>query len=125
MLGSEPFVNEAKIWIFWVGRNKNTTQFKSFFTEDILSLPFLLGFVLDLFSTYAVHVDGTAEGNLRAPGANGFLDFGRQQQIKLLPVLLRADEEGVDVVLEQELVSVATVASLRLVGALQTVQRGP
>lgn len=75
--------------------------------------------------TYTVHVDGTAKGNLRIPGAVSFLDFGWQQQVDLLLVLLRADEEGVDVVLEQELVPVTTVASLRLVGALQTVQRGP
>lgn len=123
MLGSEPFVNEAKIWIFgW--RKENAAQFKSFSPEDILSTV-LRGFVQAHFSTYTVHVDGTAKGNLRAPGAVGFLDFGRQQQIDLLLVLLRADEEGVDVVLEQEFVPVTTMAGLRLVGALQTVQCGP
>lgn len=111
MLGSEPFVKEAKI----------CTKISP---DDTSSTP-LLGFILIHVSTYAVHVDGAAEGNLRVPGAVGFLDFGRLQQADLLSVLLRADEEGVDVVLEQELVAVATVAGLRLVGALQTVQRGP
>lgn len=111
MLGSEPFVKEAKIC--------------REISPDDTSSTLLLGFILIPVSTYAIHVDGAAKGNLRVPGAVGFLDFGRLQQADLPPVLLRADEEGVDVVLEQELVAVATVAGLRLVGALQAVQRGP
>lgn len=104
-------------------QNKNAAQFKRFSTDTFLST--LLGFVFAHFSSYAVHVDGAAKGNLRAPGAVGFLDFGRQQQVGLLSVLLRAYEESIDVVFMQELVPVATVAGLCLVGALQAVQCGP
>lgn len=45
--------------------------------------------------------------------------------VNIVPSLLRADEESVDVVFVQKLVPVAAMTSFCLVGAFKTVQSGP
>lgn len=77
-----------------------------------------LGLTIGYFSTYTVHVNDTPERNIWVPGAICFLDFRRLQEGNFFSFLWRANEEGVDVVFEQKLISVTTVAILCLVGAL-------
>lgn len=93
----------------WCEIVRSGTEIK---TLDYLSL------TTGYFSTYTVHVNNTPKGNIWVPGAICFLDFWRLQEGNFFSFLWRADEEGVDVVFEQKLVSVTTVAILCLVGAL-------
>lgn len=72
--------------------------------------------------TYTVHVNDVPKGCLWSPCSVRFLDFGQLLMVSFVPVLLRADEESVDVVFVQKLVPVSAVTILCLVGALQTVQ---
>lgn len=88
---------------------------KAFFRE---SRP-CLGF------TYAVHVNGVPKRNLLIPTLMGFVDFWSSTKVSSLGFFIGADEESVDVVLEQKLVPISSVSILCLVGGLQTIESRP
>lgn len=48
--------------------------------------------------TYAVHVNDSLKRYVRTPGLNWFLNFGGLDVVNFVSVLLRADEEGVNIV---------------------------
>lgn len=75
--------------------------------------------------TYTVHVDGVPERDLRVPRSICFQDSGGLGVVNLVPFLLGADEESVDVVSPQKLAPVTAMTGLCLVGALETVQSRP
>ncbi len=112
MLGSEPFVKEARICkkrICWCEINQVGAGVKD-------NLPILYP------CTYAVHVNGVPKGHLLVPGSTCFQDLGGLSMINFVPFLLRADEESVDFVFEQKLVPVMAMAIFCLVGSFKTVQ---
>lgn len=67
--------------------------------------------------TYTVHVSDISKGNLRVPGSISFLDFGGVSVVSFALFFLRANEESVDIVFTQKLISVTAVSVLCLVGA--------
>lgn len=81
--------------------------------------PYYLGSTVGWYPcTYTVHVNDVPKRNLWVPGSICFLDFGRLLEVNFVSFLFRADEERVNVVFEQELVTVTAVAIFCLVDAL-------
>lgn len=78
-----------------------------------------------LSSTYTVHVNGVPKRNIQVPTAMGFVDFWRSIKVSVVGFLVGADEESVDIVLQQKLVPFAPMSDLCFVGALQTIQSRP
>lgn len=78
-----------------------------------------------LSGTYTVHVNGIPKWNIRVPTAMGFVDFWRSIEVNAVGFLVRADEESVDIVLQQKLVPISAMSVLGFIGALQTIKSRP
>ena len=76
-------------------------------------------------ATYTVHIGDVPKRQLRVPRSAGLHGFGALREFHGGPVVFRADQEGVDLVLPQELAPVRSVSQLGLVHPAQGVQRGP
>lgn len=88
---------------------------KTFFLESRPCLSF----------TYAVHINCIPKRNLLIPTLMGFVDFQRSVHVSVLGFFIGADEECVNIVLEQKLVPISSVSILCPVGALQTIESRP
>lgn len=73
----------------------NTIQIRHHLTKGTKFSTFLSVWYL---RTYAVHVNDSLKRYVRTPGLNWFLNFGGVDVVNFVSVLLRADEEGVNII---------------------------
>lgn len=125
MLGSEPFVKEARICSTRKSKYEinQCNKGKLHFYGYICAIG--IGIETCTSCTYTVHVNDVPKGNLWVLGSNSFVDLRGLVKISVVHFFLRADEKCVNIVLQQKLIPVSAESIFCLVGTLETIQSRP